>query len=119
MPRGRQPAQLPHGRGRHAAAGGVLRDPVAEFRGAVLEAVQVEPAQDRAVIGDEHVIGADPGLLLGQQLVMPVGKLVEELITPVGDRGSEVGAVRELEGQDRRGMVSAQLLQHGHFPTLP
>jgi hypothetical protein len=58
-----------------------------------------------------HVVGADPGLLLGQQLAVPVGELVEELVAAVWDRGSEVGAVRQLEGQDRRGMASAQLLQ--------
>jgi hypothetical protein len=50
---------------------------------------------------------------------VPVGELVEELVVAIGDRGSEVGAVRQLEGQDRRGMVSPQLLQLGHRPTLP
>jgi hypothetical protein len=54
----------PYGLGRHAAAGGLLRDPVAEFGGAVLKVVQVEPAQNRAVIGDEHVEGTDAGLLV-------------------------------------------------------
>src|SRR5450759_5894663 len=72
VPRRRQPAQLPDGRGRHAAAGDVLRDPVAEFGSAVLEGVQVEPAQDRAILGDEHVEGADAGLLLSQQGAVPV-----------------------------------------------
>jgi hypothetical protein len=42
-----------------------------------------------------------------------------ELVAPVRDRGSEVGAVRQLEGQDRRGMTSIQLLQLGHGATLP
>ena len=50
---------------------------------------------------------------------MPLGELVEELIAAVGDEGSEVGAVRQLEGQDRRGMVGMQPLQLGHGPTLP
>ncbi|MGI9005291.1 MAG: hypothetical protein ACR2FU_03680 [Streptosporangiaceae bacterium] len=50
---------------------------------------------------------------------MPLGELVEEVVAAVGDRGSEVGAVRQLEGQDRRGMVSMQPLQLGHRPTLP
>lgn len=39
VPHRRQPAQFPYGRGRQAAAGGVLlRDPVAEFGSAVLKA---------------------------------------------------------------------------------
>ncbi|MGW7486293.1 VOC family protein [Streptomyces sp. NPDC054786] len=45
--------------------------------------------------------------------------MVEEVVAAVGDRGSEVGAVRQLEGQDRRGMTTMQLLQFGHRPTLP
>src|SRR5437764_708434 len=98
------------GAGRRAAgarprarrAGGLLRDPVAESGGAVLEVVQVEPAQNRAVIGDEHVEGAAAGLLLGQQGAVPGGELVEELVATVRDRSGEPGAVRQLEGQDRR-----------------
>jgi hypothetical protein len=110
VPRGRQPAQLPHGRGRHATAGNVLRDPVAEFGSAVLGEDQVEPAQDRVVPGDEHVEGTDAGLLLSQQGAVALGELVVELIAAVGDEGSEVLAVRQFEGQDRRGMVSMQPL---------
>jgi hypothetical protein len=100
-------------------AGDVLRDPVAEIRGAVPDDEQVEPAQDRAVLGDEDVVGADAGLLLGQQGAVPVGEPVEVLIAAVVDEGGEVGAVRQLEGQDRVGVVSTQLLQLGHRPTLP
>ena len=96
-----QLAQLPDGRGRHAAAGDVLRDPVTQFRCAVLGEDQVESAQYRAILGDEHMEGAEAGLLLGQQGAVPLGELVEELIAPVGDRGSEVGAVRQLDGQLR------------------
>jgi hypothetical protein len=55
VPRRRQPAQVPDGRGRHAAAGNMLRDPVAEFRSVVLDVEQIEPAEYRAVLGDEHV----------------------------------------------------------------
>jgi hypothetical protein len=33
----RQPAQLPDGGGRHATAGDMLRDPVAEFRSVVFD----------------------------------------------------------------------------------
>jgi hypothetical protein len=53
VPRHRRPEQFTYGRGRQAAAGDVLRDPVAELGGAVLGEDQVEPAQDRAVLGDE------------------------------------------------------------------
>jgi hypothetical protein len=60
--------------------------------------------------GDKHVEGADASLLLSQQGSVPVGELVEELVASVGDKGSEVGAVRQLEGQDRRGMASMQPL---------
>jgi hypothetical protein len=46
VPGRRQPAQFLYGRGGQAAAGDVLGDPVAEHGGAVLDVVQVEPAQD-------------------------------------------------------------------------
>ena len=49
---------------------------------------------------------------------MPLGELAEELIAAVGDEGGEVGTVRQLEGQDRRGMAGMQALQFGHGPTL-
>jgi hypothetical protein len=49
---------------------------------------------------------------------VPLGEPVKELIPAVVDEGDEVGAVRQLEGQDRVGVVSAQLLQLGHRPTL-
>jgi drug/metabolite transporter (DMT)-like permease len=114
VPRRRQPAQLKHGRGRHAAAGDVLSDPVAEFRGAVPREEEVEPAEDRAVLVDEHVVGAAAGLLLGQQGTVPRGELVEEVIAAVGDEGGEVAAVGPLEGQDRLGVAGVQPLQLGH-----
>jgi hypothetical protein len=98
VPLSRQQAQLPDSRGRHAAARHVLRDPVAEIRTAVLGEEQVEPAENRGVLGDEHVVGAEAVLLLGQHRAVPVGELVEEVVAAVGDRGSEVVAVRQLEG---------------------
>jgi hypothetical protein len=66
----------------------------------------------------DDVLGTH-SLLLGQQGVVPLGELVVELIAPVGDQGSEVRAVRQLEGQHRRGMAGSQALQLGHRPTLP
>jgi hypothetical protein len=117
--RRRQTAQLPDGRGRHAASRDLLRDPVAESGRPVLEVVQVEPAQDRAVLGDEYVEGAGAGLLLGQQGTVPLGEPIVELITAVGDRGGEVDAIGQLEGEDRRGMVGSQALQLWHSTTLP
>jgi hypothetical protein len=94
----------------------VLRDPVAEFRTAALHVVQVEPAQDRAIAVDEHPAGAGAGLLLSQQGPVPVGELGVELVAAVGDRGPEIGAVRQFEGRDRRGVASIQPLQLGPGP---
>ena len=100
-------------------AGDVLGDPVAEFRGAVPGEEQVEPAKDRAVLVDQHVEGAGAGVVLSQPGAVPVGEVLEEGVTAVGDRGGEVGAVRQFEGQDRRGMAGIQPLQLGHQMTLP
>ncbi|MGH1555490.1 hypothetical protein ACRAWF_37740 [Streptomyces sp. L7] len=47
------------------------------------------------------------------------GEVLEVVVAAVGDGGGEVGAVRQLEGQDRRGVIGAQPLQLGHRPTLP
>jgi hypothetical protein len=49
---------------------------------------------------------------------VPLGELVEELIAAVGDEGGEVGAVCQLEGQDRLGMAGMQPLQLWHSPSL-
>jgi hypothetical protein len=94
VPPGREPAQFSHGRGRHAATRDVLRDPVPEFGGAAGKIEKVEPAEYRAVVADEHVEGTAARFLLGQQGVVPLGELVEELIAAVGDKGGKVGAVR-------------------------
>jgi hypothetical protein len=67
VPRGSEPAQFSHGGGRHATTRDLLRDPVPEFGGAVLKLDQVEPAEHRAILADEHVEDADASLLLGQQ----------------------------------------------------
>ena len=50
---------------------------------------------------------------------MLLGELVEELIAAVGDEGGEVGAVCQLEGQDRRGMAGMQPLQLGTARAYP
>ena len=47
------------------------------------------------------------------------GEPIVELITAVGDRGGEVDAVSQLEGEDRRGMAGSQALQLRHSTTLP
>jgi hypothetical protein len=44
------------------AAGDRLPDPIAKFGSALLEAAQLEPAQNGAVIGGEHVEGTDAPL---------------------------------------------------------
>jgi hypothetical protein len=41
-----------------------------------------------------------------------------DAIAAVGDEGGEIGAVRQLEGQDRRRVIGMQPLQLGHGPTL-
>src|ERR1700722_18310499 len=51
--------------------------------GADAELVQVEPAQDRAIAGDEHVVGTETGLLLSQHGAVPVSELGVELVAAV------------------------------------
>jgi hypothetical protein len=116
--RRRQTAQLPDGRGRHAVPSDVLRDPVAEYRGAVLDVIQAEPAQDRAILGDEYVEGADAGLLIVKQGAAQLGEPVKVLIPPVRGIGGEVSAICQLEGEDRLGIVGSQALQLWHSTTL-
>jgi len=41
---------------------------------------------------------------------VPVGELLEELITTIGHRSGEVGAIRELELQDCWSVVGSQTL---------
>ena len=76
----------------------------------VLDVDEVEPAEYRAVLGDEHVVGALASVLLRQPGLVPVGELLEELITTIGHRSGEVGAVRELELQDCWSVVGSQTL---------
>jgi hypothetical protein len=118
VPRRSELAQFPHGGSGHAAAGYVLRDPVAELCGAILEVNQIEPAEHRAVFVDEHVEDAGAALLLREERLVAVGEVVEVVIATVGDRPGEVGPVRPFEGQHRLGMVGAEALQLGHRPTL-
>jgi len=94
----------------------MLGGPVAEVRHAVPGEVQVEPPQDRAVLGDEHVVGA--GVLLGQHRTVPLGELIEEVVAAIGDGGGEVGAVRPLEREDRGLMARVQGLKLRHGLTL-
>jgi hypothetical protein len=56
--------------------------------------------------------------LLSEQGTVPLGELVEEIVTAVGYRGGEVDAVSQLEGEDRRSMVGSQALQLWHSTTL-
>jgi len=74
--------------------------------------------RERRMLPDEYVEDADDSLLLSQQGGVPLGELVEERITVVGDKSGEIGAVRQFEGQDRRGVVGAQALQFGHGSTV-
>jgi len=110
VPRCRDAAQVAHGRGRDAMTGDMLRNPVAQLRYAVRDEHEVEPTEDSPVLGDEHVVGALASVLLRQPGVVPLGELLEELITAIGHRSGEIGAVRELELQDCWSVVGSQTL---------
>jgi hypothetical protein len=92
----------------------MLRDPIAQVRGAVFQVVQIEPAEHRAVRGEKHVEDTGTGLLLGEQSVEALGEPPVERIAPVRDGGREVGPVLLLERQDRGGVVGAQPSQLRH-----
>jgi threonine aldolase len=109
-----QLAQLKHGRSRRAASGDSLRDPVAELCRAVFDLRQVEPAEHRAVVVDEHVAGVTAGRLIGEPFAVQLGEPCEELIAAVGDRGGEECAICQLEVQNRGGVIGAQQLQRRH-----
>jgi hypothetical protein len=96
----------------------LLCDPISELGRAVLKIEQVEPAQHRAIVADEHMEDTGASVLFGQQGVELLGEVIEELIPPIGDKRGKVTAVRQFEGQDRRGVVGAEALQLGHRPTL-
>ncbi len=49
---------------------------------------------------------------------MLLGELVEVFIAAIGDEDGEVGAVGQLEGQDRLGMAGMQPLQLWQGPSL-
>ena len=70
------------------------------------------------VLGDEHVVGAGAGRLLCQEGVVALGEVLEVLVAAVGDRGREVGPVRQLERQDRRRVIDSQGLQLRHRTRL-
>ena len=113
-----QMAQLTDRRGGQASSGRVLRHSVTQFCRATLNKAQVEATHDRTVLGDEYVVRAAACLLLGQQGMVSLGEVFVVLIASVGDRCSEVAAVRQLEVQHRRGVVSTQTLQLGHNWTI-
>jgi hypothetical protein len=101
---------------RHASD--LFRNPVTQLRYAVRDEHEVEPTEDNPGLGDEHVVRTVAALLLCQPGVVPLGELFEELITTIGDRSSEVGAIRGLEIQDCRSVVGSQTLQLRHDLTL-
>ena len=81
---------------------------------AVFDAPQVEPADDRAVVRDEHVVRALPGVLLHALIGLPVGEVLEVLVASVRDEPGEVRPVGQLESEDARCVVGAQPLELGH-----
>jgi hypothetical protein len=63
-----------------------LRDPIAQIRHSIRDKVEVEPAQDASVVGDEHIVGVFTAFLRLQQSVYTFDKSVEELVAAVRDR---------------------------------
>jgi len=118
VPVHRQAAHFPHGRGRYAPARDVPRDPVAKIRGTAPGEIQVEPAQDRAILSNEHIISALTGILLSKQRPVLLGEMLKEAVTPVSDKSREVVAVRQLKGQDSRFMAGPEQLKIRHQTTL-
>jgi hypothetical protein len=53
--------------------------------------------RERRMLPDEYAEDADASLLLSQQGGVPLGELVEERITAVGDKSGEIGVLRPPE----------------------
>ena len=77
VPRRRCPAQFPDRPGCNAAAGGLLRNPVAESGGAVLEVVQVD-SQETIPLGTIS-LDCDSANLDQLGMVNPEGDVLDEI----------------------------------------
>ena len=106
-----QPTYLLNCRCRHAPPGHPLRNPVPEFGISAADMNQVEPANNSAARLHEYEVGVTSRLLLGQQLIVLVAEVLEEVVSTIGDRRGKVGSVRHLERQDRRAMFGPKALK--------
>ena len=79
---------------------------------------QVESAKHRQVWVDEQVERADACFLLGHQLVVSFGEVLEVRVPAVGDRRSEERSIGQLERHHHGCVVGAKKLQLRHHPTL-
>ncbi len=102
-------AELADRRGGHAPAGRLLGQAEADFGGAVLQVVEVEAAQDLAVVGDQDVeTQCRPSACSSSTALVVVGERGEVVVAPVFDGAREEGAVVGLEDQERAGVVGPQ-----------
>ena len=96
---------------REAMTSDVLGDPIAEDGRAAIDIPEVEPADDRAAVRDEHEVRVPACLLLCQQFGKPRGELREELLATVRDEGREVRPVGQLEREYGRLVFGPQPLE--------
>jgi hypothetical protein len=91
-----------------------LRNAITDLRGPIHDVVEVESAQYRPVLIDEHMKDSDAPLLVGQEHTVPVREFDEEIVAAIVDRFGEVRAVRSLKIEERRLVVGAKTLQLEH-----
>ena len=103
---------------RHPSPRHVLCDAVPDVGRPAVDVVQVEATDDRPLLVHEHVVGASARVLLGEEPVVLRLVAREERIATIGDRGGEVGAVLDLEREDRGGVIRTESLQIRHRPNV-
>ena len=91
---GRDVRQLLYSSGGNSSACDILRDPVADGSGAVMNLIEIETSTYRAILIDKHVIGTGPRLLFGQPCGVLLVKTAEVLIAAIGNVCREVGTIR-------------------------
>ena len=107
------------GFGSEAAARELAANAVTDLGFAVADVDEVDPADDRAVVGDQDVEAVGARGLHRQQGVVTSGIVGEELVAPVRDRRGEVLAVDRLELEDGLEVLGRELLQvHARDATL-
>lgn len=93
-----------------ASSGCPFGDAITEFRRTSLGKDQVEAADNRTVVLDQHVVRAEAGLLLGQQSIEALGEVLIELVAAIGDPFREISAVCQFEVQYSGCVLSTQPL---------